>query len=322
MRHCLLSAVAVCMALASTVHADLLVADFLNSRILRFSQSDGSLIDANFIQLQSDEVPFDMTRVRDEIWISDIANRQIIRYSLDGQARFGAITGLSGAADGLEYVPEQDAVFVATGAGSGRAVDRVHPGTHAITDSFPVFDALDVLDARDSLLLTNVSGGRIDRYGYDGTYLGVFADVEGDTGLQTPFQFDGQPDGSLYVGFAGFGQEPGGIAEYSGSGALLDVWPSPADGFVGIGALDDGKFLVTLNSGGRVAIFDPIIGTLTPVGPDDVLGFFVSPVVIPVPGTAGILSGGILAVGLRRRRAVALRPAVRSRNVRESRCEV
>ncbi|QKK09731.1 MAG: hypothetical protein HND58_17230 [Planctomycetota bacterium] len=301
MRHCLLAAVAVCMALASTAHADLLVADFLNSRILRFSQSDGSLIDANFIQLQPNEVPFDMTRVRDEIWISDIANRQIIRYSLDGQARFGAITGLSGAADGLEYVPEQDAVFVATGRGSGHAVDRVHPDTHTITGSFPVFDALDVLDADGSLLLTNVSAGRIDRYGYDGTYLGVFADAEGDTGLETPFQFIGQPDGSLYVGFGGSGPEPGGIAEYSSSGDILDVWQSPTDGFVGIGALENGKFLVTLNSGGRVAIFDPAIGTLTPVGPDDVLAFFVSPVVIPTPGPAPLLGIAVI-VAVRRRR--------------------
>ncbi len=281
--------------------ADVLAVDYTHNRLMRFSHTNGALIDPNYLQFDASVgEPFDVVQVGDELWVSDVLLRQVVRYSLDGSTRLGSISGFVGAAYGMEYVPQQNAVFLVVGRGGNPDdVHRIDVATHTIVSTFQASGGIDVVDAGGSLLVSDEERDVINRYAYDGTPLGRFVDVKGATGLRYPSQMAWQDADSLAVGCGGSALNTAGVAIFGDTGSVEDVWHAP-DGAIGLAVLENGRYLISLNDAGYVSVFDPATGLLTRVGPEDSRGFYMSRVTIPSPAALSLLAMSGLAAVRRR----------------------
>lgn len=296
----ILTATAALVAAAGVANAQyLMVPDQSNDRVLLFSATDGSLVNADFITQGNGTdyefgTPKEAIQVGNEIWVADQITDQIARFSLAG-AHIATISGGLDNIRGLAYANGR--VYV-----SNSGTNNGAPGAAVVMFDlngnnlgfFAAGDPFDVLDYNGELLVPDIDSDAIARYSYSGTYLGAFHDSDGVNGIDFPQQVAVRSTGTILA--AGF-SSPAGIYEYDSTGAQIAVW-NPTGSYRGVAELLNGNILFTDSSG--VYVMDPETGSFTAV----ITGFsaqYASPLVIPAPAAAGVLALAGLA-GVRRRR--------------------
>lgn len=280
----------------------LLVPDSTNDRVMVFDSTDGSLVNADFIDLTGAgaSTPINAIQVGSEIWVSDQVADSVFRYSLDGSTHLGTISGQMDNIRGMELLG--DTVYVSnSGTGNGAGGDGVvtiDVNTNSVNGFFVTGDngdgdPFDVLAYFGNLLINDISGEDIDTHDAAGNFLSEFHNSDGVSGIDFPEQMTLTTRGTIYAG--GF-SSPAGIYEYDGSGnqiAYFDVGTAVR----GVHELANGNIMFT--DGDGVHVLDPNTGVIT----DSITGVSARFVecVIPAPGTLGLVGLAGLVAARRRR---------------------
>jgi hypothetical protein len=281
---------------------NLMVPDSTGDRVMLFSSADGSLIDADFIDLtpQGAATPINAVQVGQEIWVSDQIADSVFRYSLDGTTHLGTITGGLDNIRGFEVLG--NTVYM-TNAGTnngapGNGVVTIDVPSATINGYFATGDdgagsPFDVLGYFGNLLINDITGEDIDVFDTGGNFQSVFHESDGVTGIDFPEQMNATSLGNILVG--GF-SSPAGIYEYDGSGNQLNYY-DVGTGVRGVYELTNGNIMFTDGSG--VHVLNPITGAIT-TSIDGVSGRFIE-CVVPAPSSAALLGLAGLAAFRRRR---------------------
>lgn len=286
--------------------------------IALFNAADGSLVNANFIVGDANNVfssPREAIQVGHQVWISDQAANRIFRYDLDSQSFLPAITGdgttsLSNLR-GLEVVG--NTVYVANaGSGFGNSVVMINATTGQVTGSFAVGSNLgpwDVQAYNGNLLVSNYSSSssgmsRVDIYDTAGNFVNSLVTTTNNAGgLFGPQQVTLEANGNILVG--GFsGGVNSGVYEFNSAGVQQSRVASalgPRGGY----RLGNGNILFTKGDG--VFAWDTTTNAAVGVytGTGLVNATYISPITyIPAPGAAATMLVMVVGVGsMRRRRA-------------------
>jgi hypothetical protein len=248
------------LALASTPAAAqfLLVPEITNDRVALFSAVDGSLINANYIDLvpAGASLPIEALVVGNEIWVSDQNADRIMRFSLDGTTWLGNVAGGIDNIRGMELVNGE--VWV-TNAGTangapGQAIVRFST-TGMNLGSFPVGNPFDAVNFQGDVLIGDITAQDIVRYNPAGALVNVFHASDGVTGIDFPEQISVRANGNVLA--AGF-SPPMGYYEYDPQGVQINFWARTTNAR-GVHELTNGNFLVS--EGSTVAVFDPTTNT-------------------------------------------------------------
>ena len=245
-----LSLLAACaLAGDAGAQAGLLVCQSTDDVVMLLDPTDGSLVEAVFIDLNGhggvDPItPIEALEVADEIWVTDQFADTIFRFSLDGSIFLGE-TGSGGdnmrgmgLADGDVWVTNSGI----GGAGYGDALLR-YDLQGVLLGVVPAGDPFDVVDYLGMLLVSNIAGDDIDRYDYAGNFLGAFHDSDGIGGIDFPEQLAVKASsGNLLA--CGF-EPPSGIYEYDPSGAQVAFIDTGMSGLRGVHELQNGNLLFT-----------------------------------------------------------------------------
>jgi len=285
-------------ALAGVANGQYLaIPDSSNDRIMQFDPFDGSLINADFITDAGGDpfdfgTPKDVINVGNELWVSDQIEDSIYRFDLAGNF-LSTITGGLDNIRGMAFA--NDTIYVSNSGDNNGA-----PGESLVmfdTDgnnmgSFPVEDPFDALEYGGNLLVSDIDNEAINRYAFDGTFLGVFHDSDGTTGIDFPQQLVARENDNVFA--AGF-STPSGLYEYDPSGNQINFFDA-VDGLRGIFELGNGNLLVT--NGGGVWTLDPDTNTAVNVFDDasaQYIGF-----VVPAPSSVALLGFGAMLTRRRR----------------------
>jgi hypothetical protein len=281
---------------------NLMVPDSTNDRVMLFNSFDGSLITDSFIDLvpQGAATPINAVQVGQEIWVSDQIADSIFRYSLDGSAHLGTISGGMDNIRGIEWVG--NTVYVSnsgTNNGApGQAVVTIDVNTHAVSGSFLVGDdqagdPFDVLDYFGNLLINDIDGEDIDTFTTGGAFVSVFHESDGVSGIDFPEQMTRTHMGHVLA--AGF-SSPAGIYEYDHTGAQVNYW-DVGSSLRGVHELGNGNIMFT--DGDGVHVLDPATGQIT-TSYAGVSARYIE-CVVPTPGALSLLGLAGLAAARRRR---------------------
>ena len=286
-------------------YPDLLVPESSNDNVMLFSGFDGSLINASYIDMTPQEAstPVNAMVVGNEIWVTDQVSDNVRRYSFDGTTYLGEIVGGMDNIRGMEAYGNKAYVSNSgTGNGApGDAVIVIDIPSQMITGNFVVGDngagdPFDVLafdnNGEMNLLINDIIGEDIDVFGLDGTFMNIFHESDGVTGIDFPEQMNirGSTGTVLAAGFS----SPAGIYEYDMAGNQINYW-DVGTGLRGVYELGNGQIMFTSGSG--VFSFDPATGGVTELY-GGVSGRYIEP--IPEPGTLALL--GLAGLALIRRR--------------------
>lgn len=245
------------LAISPSKAADfLMIPDSQSDRVLLFDDSDGSLVNDNFIDGAGlFTTPLNAIQVNEEIWVSDQVADSIFRFDLNGNYK-SAITGGLDNIRGMEFVDNK--IYV-----SNSGTDNNAPGEAVVTfdtsgnnlGSFATGDPYDVLSYNGELLVNDINrdadgGEDIDRYSLDGNFVSTFHDSDGETGIDFPQQMAVRSNGNLIVG--GF-SAPGGIYEYDENGNQVGFFDGNNGvafrGIRGVYELANGNVLWTAGDG-------------------------------------------------------------------------
>jgi len=321
-----LAALALVAGLASAAAGQyLMVPNFSSSgrSSMLFNKSDGSLVNQNWIVGDGGANVFnsqtECLSIGTDVWISDQVQNKIFRYDLATSSFKSAITG-NGTTNlsnlrGMERVG--NTVFVSqSGSGFGNAIVKFDANTGAFLGSFNIQQFVagtdhspwDVQAYNGELLVstyaasTNTGTSRIDRYDYNGNYLGnLYLQANSvTTGLRGPQQITVEANGNLLIGgFSGTTQS--GVYEMGPTGNILNFY---AGGFGPRAAfrLDNGMIMVSKGDG--VWSCNPADNSLTALkaGLNQINSKYISEIgFIPAPGAVGVLGLGALVAARRRR---------------------
>ncbi|MCB9914869.1 MAG: hypothetical protein H6828_06920 [Planctomycetes bacterium] len=237
--------------LAAAAQADfLLVPDSSTDKVMLFDAADGSLVDVAFLDMTlapaASWSPHEVIEVGDELWVADRGDNFVFRFSRDGKTYLGSLTsGLNNLrgicfTNGSLYVT--NSATGGGGAGYGDACLEYAPGG-ALLNVFPVGDPFDVIENGGELLVADIANDNLERYAYDGTWLGTFHDSDGVTGIDFPSQLVRQPDGHVLASGLSV---PQGVYEYDASGNQVGYWDtSTISSLLGLAKLDNGNFFVS-----------------------------------------------------------------------------
>jgi hypothetical protein len=290
---------------ASAASAQLLIPDSGADRIMMFSHVDGSLIDANWITNSGGGwnfiTPKEAIQVGNQIWISDQVADAVYRFDFN-RNYLGSITAHASGSGNLDNLRGMGwdgnhvyvTTFHSTTALRGMAVyDMAGNPVSFFQNGGSFFDAVPM--ASGELLVSNSTGGVVQRYLPDGTLLGNFA-----SGFSTPQQVALNDDGSiLVVGSLGTAAQRG-VYHYDADGSLIRfIATQPALGTTAIrGAhiLENGEYLIAAGNG--VYTYDYLTDAFTTVlaGVD---AQYINYIAIPAPATLPLLMMGVM---VRRRR--------------------
>ncbi|MFG0329457.1 MAG: hypothetical protein ACF8PN_06095 [Phycisphaerales bacterium] len=263
-------------ALAMTGHAQaqqlLMVPESSNDRVMLFDAFDGSLVDANFIDLvpQGASTPISAVNIGQEIWVADQVADSIFRYDTSGNF----ISTITGEMDNIRGMGFAANTVYQTNAGSnnnapGEAVIQfAEDGTRR--GSFAVVDPFDALPFNGDLLVNDIDNDDLVLYTLDGTFIRVWHDSDGVTGIDFPEQMTLRRNGNVLAG--GF-SSPAGVYEYDSVGNQLNYW-DVGTGVRGAHELGNGNIMFTDGSG--VHILDPNTSLVTDVI-TDVSARFIEP---------------------------------------------
>lgn len=244
--------------------SNILAIDSNTDQVLLLSGFDGSVINANFLDVASaasaagtTATPIECIQVGNEFWVSDQIADRIWRFGSDGSLLSDIGAGQLNNIRGMHQVG--DTVYVAMGSDSdvfNEGVITVDANTGAITGQFNGRDGADtsywdITSVGNELLITNSDSGNdgVERYSLAGDYLGNLINSDGTTGLDFGQQIFIRDNGNLLIG--GF-SPPSGVWEYLADGtevgivAALDLGPRAAFD-LGNGEIlwSNGSFLAT-----------------------------------------------------------------------------
>lgn len=280
----------------------IMIPESTNDRVMLFSEVDGSLLNPNFIDLTpyGAATPINAIQVGNEIWVSDQVADSIFRFSIDGSAHLGTISGGMDNIRGIEWVG--DTVYVSN-AGSGNGA----PGPGVVTIDVPSYsvsgffasgdtgagDPFDVLSYFGNLLVNDIAGDDIDTFTTGGAFFSSFHESDGINGINFPEQMITTQFGTVLAG--GF-SSPAGIYEYDQAGNQINYW-DVGTAVRGVHALENGNILFTDGSG--VHVLDPNTLLIT----DSITGVSAryAECVVPAPATLALVSLSGLVAGRRRR---------------------
>ena len=266
MRHTTYAAAAMLIAAGTAIAgpSNILAIDSNTDQVLLLSGFDGSVINANFLDVASaasaagtTATPIECIQVGNEFWVSDQIADRIWRFGSDGSLLSDIGAGQLNNIRGMHQVG--DTVYVAMGSDSdvfNEGVITVDANTGAITGQFNGRDGADtsywdITSVGNELLITNSDTGNdgVERYSLAGDYLGNLINSDGTTGLDFGQQIFIRDNGNLLIG--GF-SPPSGVWEYLADGtevgivAALDLGPRAAFD-LGNGEIlwSNGSFLAT-----------------------------------------------------------------------------
>lgn len=291
-------------AVAGTASAQeyIMMPDSTSDAIMLFDPFDGSLVDANYIDLTTSGIagtPVNANVVGNQIWVSDQLGDGIMRYDMAGN-HLGNIVGGMDNVRGFEVVG--NTVYLSNSGSNngapGDAVITIDVATASITGSFAVGsakdgDPFDVLSFQGGLLINDIAGENIEVHDLAGGWVSNFHDSDGVTGIDFPEQMNMSLDGQS-VFAAGF-SSPSGIYEFDLSGNQINYY-DVGSGLRGVMELGNGNIMFSNSSG--VHVLDPATGGMTQVASGSGRYF---EVLIPAPSSLALLGlGGIVAVRRRR----------------------
>lgn len=290
-------------AMAGTASAQqyIMMPDSTSDAIMLFDAFDGSLVNANYIDLTTSGIaatPINANVVGNEIWVSDQLGDGIMRFDMGG-AHLGNIVGGLDNVRGFEVVG--NTVYLSNSGSNngapGDAVVTINAATASITGSFAVGsakdgDPFDVLAFQGGLLINDIAGENIEVHNLAGGWVSNFHDSDGVTGVDFPEQMNMASDGqSVYV--AGF-SSPSGIYEYDLAGNQINYYD--VGSIRGVIELGNGNLMYSNGSGAFV--FDTATGGSTQVASGSGRYF---EVLVPAPSSVALLGMGGLLVARRRR---------------------
>lgn len=256
--------IALLSLLASPAAAhDLLVCEITTETVMRFSGQDGSLVDPVFIDLRqgtgtAPDGPTEVVVVGEELWIVDISAGAIHVWSRDGETYLGEHQ--VGCGDPAGAAVAGGSVWV-TNRGSGphgealKSVDA----QGVLLDVHPANDPWDVMDFDGTLLVGNTGTDNIERYAYDGTFLGIFF-AGSQAGLVYPEQITRRAsNGNLLV--AGYQSQK--VHEIDAAGNKVKNINPAIGGLRGAWELGNGNLLLSGSNG--VYVWDVPSKTATAV---------------------------------------------------------
>ena len=238
---------------------NLLVGDSVNDRFLLLSAQDGSVLDANFLDIATQataagvtSLPTEALEVGDELWVSDQLADRLWRFDRSGN--FLGDIGSDGDLNnvrGMEVVG--DTVYVAQGSASDNfpeGIARIDVPTLTVTDVFLGRDTDDVnyFDVKfynGELLVANTDTGNdgIERYDLAGNFLGFFAQSDGVVSFDFLQQLNVRvSNDNLLVGGT---FTPSGVFELRGDGTSLGIVAGLDFGPRGAYELGNGEILWT-----------------------------------------------------------------------------
>lgn len=297
-RFLLFSMVLCCFS--ATADAQLIVPDITNSQLMLFDETDGSLIDASFINMTAQAgFPVNAVKVGREIWVSNQTNLTIHRFNFSGQY-LGDVSGDLDYVRGMEVVGNKVYAVNAgqnTGHPERTGVAVIDVETATVESYFRTgsdangfgFDVVAVdFKSRPALLIPDQSstdeglddGEDIDLFDLDGNFLATFHDSDGVTGIDNPMQLVFGSDNSVLV--AGFTGPLFGIFRYDPTGVATDFYLVPDTNVFGVFELQNGNILFTTFDG--VFILDPSnpdIGNNVETVVSGIVAGFIEPFALP-----------------------------------------
>lgn len=215
---------------------NLFVGESGDDRVLLISAEDGSVLDANFLDIATQAVaagvsstPIETLEVGDELWVSDQVADRIWRFERSGNYLGDIGVDILNNVRGMEIVG--DTVYVAQGSASavlGEGIVRIDVPTQTVTDVFIGGDPGDVsyFDVKfynGELLVTNVQSGNeaIERFDLAGNFLGFFAQSDGVNSFDFLQQLNVRATNSNIL--AGGFSPPSGVYEFMPDGTSLGI---------------------------------------------------------------------------------------------------
>jgi len=241
----------------------LLVPDSGRDQIDLFDATTGELVQEGWVTYAAAGItgfstPRAAIQVGKEIWVSDQVQDKIYRWQArrTSPAYLGEI---SGGLDNIKGMRQVGLSVLVTNGGTdngapGEALVRISP-TGVILGSFLVQDPFDVLPYQGGLLTIQNTLDNIDRYSLAGTFLSVFHDSDGVSGIDLGQQMNTDAAGNVIV--SSF-SAPVGIYRYNSSGAQINYWPV-GNGNRGIYELPGGLILYTHST--DVSVLNPADGS-------------------------------------------------------------
>lgn len=307
MRYAQLSVPAIAMVAGAAVAGQsgfILGIDSDSDQVLLLDGFDGSVINSSFLDIASaaaaagtNATPIEVIEVGNEFWVSDQIADRVWRFGQNGSFIGDIGVGQLNNIRGMHRV--DDTVYVAMGSDSdslGQGIVTIDANTATITGQFNGRDPSDtsywdIISVGNELLITNSDTGNdgIERYSFDGEYLGNLVSSDGESGLDFGQQIFQRANGNFLVG--GFSQ-PSGVFEYAADGTDLGI----------VAALDLGpRAAIDLGNGEILWGNGNILGTDARVILEGGSYRYFTATNIPTPGSLGVLGLGALA-GIRRRR--------------------
>lgn len=290
----------------------LLIVDSSQDRVVLLDSFDGSVLNANWIDIAAaaaadnytgSTTPIEAIVVGSEIWVSDQLADRIWRFDTTTQSYLGSIGAGTGDLNNIRGMHKfGDTVYVSMGSDSdnfGRGIITIDAMSGAVTGQFngrePTDTSyFDVNFYNGNLLVSNIDGGNdgLEIYSIDGSYLGNFVSSDGVTGIDFPQQINRTEDGNLLVG--GFSPDSG-VYMYDMFGNDMGVVAGAGFGTRAGYELGNGEIIWTngsfIASDTRTILDDGSFRFITKVQ-----GSFV-----PTPSSVALLGLGGLIAGRRRR---------------------
>ena len=291
-------------AMAGTASAQqyIMMPDSTADAIMLFDPFDGSLVDANYIDLTTSGIastPVNANVVGNQIWVSDQLGDGIMRFDMAGN-HLGNIVGGMDNIRGFEVVG--NTVYVSNSGSNngapGDAVITIDVGTMSITGNFTVGaakngDPFDVLAFQNGFLINDIAGENIEYHDLSGGWVSNFHDSDGVSGIDFPEQMNMSLDGQS-VFSAGF-SSPSGIYEYDLAGNQINYY-AVGSGLRGVMELGNGNIMFC--DGNGVHVLNTSTG-----GVSDIVAasgrYF--EVLVPAPSTLALIGFGGMITARRRR---------------------
>lgn len=285
-----------------------LLIDSGKSRIMKVDANDGSILDANFIVETSGGsfdfgTPKGITKVGNEIWISDQIRDSIFRFDQNG-THLSTITGNLDNIRGLNVVNGE--VWVTNdGSGNGATLNTVYRysfagsqiGSFTATGTSP----FDVLQVGSQAFVSDFDTHDIDRYSTSGTFLGAFVNSPGGAGNPHSWQQITTDGSSIFA--AAFSQSGArGVYRYSAAGAQTGFWAT--GGSRGVAVFGNGTVGTTIS--GQYFVIDQVTNAQTLILDEQSTGasfqYFSQDVFDPIPEPTTVIALGIAAAAIARRK--------------------
>lgn len=292
-----------------TAQADfLMIPDSGNDMVGIYNAADGSLVDANFIDLTAAAAsvgyaggltPIEALEVNGEVWVTDQVADRIWRFDTSGNFIADLAAGQIDNVRGFEVVG--NTVYIAQGATANQpeGVVTLDVPSLTLTGSFasgPSGDIsyYDVEFYNGELFVTNIDSGNdgIERFNLGGAFLGFFAQSDGVSDFDFLQQLAPRSsNGNLLAG--GF-SPPSGVFEFQPDGTALGITAGLDFGPRGVYELDNGEVLWTNGTWVRTD------GDIKQEGGQY---RYITPTLIPEPMTMTLMFltiGGMIAIRRRR----------------------